>query len=217
MESNLVRFVYLILIDGEEEDVGRLPRVVDALSTVMWVSMRSKLKDNVKGKGKGKDEERDEIMRELMDVVVSKADDSSVEMDMLSPFGRVGQLGRKVSMGFEDEFVPGTYRALGSVSDFGGSDGGDGYVELEEEEWEDGVEEVDGDGSWDEPTQEEIEETAGKIFGGFKKASEGFDLSSVLSSLESFKGEIAGMEDGEERKKMAARVALGLAYALDIE
>ncbi|KDR82914.1 hypothetical protein GALMADRAFT_238566 [Galerina marginata CBS 339.88] len=86
-----------------------------------------------------------------------------------------------------------TYRSLGSVSDFGGSDvdvderrgyealgedadadgWGDKEGEEEEEEWEDAVEEGDTDEieSWGDddeglPTKEEIKETAVKIFGG---------------------------------------------------
>ncbi|KAH9480650.1 hypothetical protein JR316_0007250 [Psilocybe cubensis] len=180
--------------DGDEGDVGRLPRVVDALSTVMWVSMQSKGKVN----SHTVDAERDGIMRELLDAEEEETE-RVMERDMLTPFGRVGALGRKVSLGFEDEFVPGGYRSLGS--DFGGSEG---YPELDE---------VD---DWDEPTQEEIEETAGRLFGGFRKAPEGIDLSSVLESLQSVKSDIAALPDGE-RRKMAARVALGLAYGLDIE
>ncbi|KAI0632411.1 hypothetical protein C8Q77DRAFT_1060132 [Trametes polyzona] len=41
-----------------------------------------------------------------------------------------------------------------------------------------------------------------------------FDLSRVFSALQGMKAEIAGMEDEEERRRAAARVALGLVYGL---
>ena len=42
-----------------------------------------------------------------------------------------------------------------------------------------------------------------------------FDLSHVFSTLQLLKEEISGMEDESERRKAAARVALGLVYGLD--
>jgi hypothetical protein len=42
-----------------------------------------------------------------------------------------------------------------------------------------------------------------------------FDLSRVLSTLEEMKAEIAGIDDEAERRKAAARVALGLVYGLE--
>lgn len=44
-----------------------------------------------------------------------------------------------------------------------------------------------------------------------------FDLQEVLSSLQGLKEEIAGMSDDKERRKAAARVALGLVYGLDVD
>ena len=41
-----------------------------------------------------------------------------------------------------------------------------------------------------------------------------FDLSRVFSSLQGMKEEIAGMENEDERRRAAARVALGLVYGL---
>ncbi|KAG5648351.1 hypothetical protein DXG03_004923 [Asterophora parasitica] len=46
---------------------------------------------------------------------------------------------------------------------------------------------------------------------------EPFDLSKVLSALQEMKTEIAGMEDEGERRKAAARVALGLVYGLEAD
>ncbi|EMD40108.1 hypothetical protein CERSUDRAFT_81390 [Gelatoporia subvermispora B] len=44
-----------------------------------------------------------------------------------------------------------------------------------------------------------------------------FDLSRVLTALQGMKEEIAGMEDDAERRKAAARVALGLVYGLQAQ
>ncbi|KAG1822828.1 uncharacterized protein BJ212DRAFT_830260 [Suillus subaureus] len=44
---------------------------------------------------------------------------------------------------------------------------------------------------------------------------ERFDLQRMLSALQGLKEEIAGMSDSQERKRAAARVALGLVYGLD--
>ncbi|KAG1745958.1 uncharacterized protein EDB91DRAFT_1119769 [Suillus paluster] len=44
---------------------------------------------------------------------------------------------------------------------------------------------------------------------------ERLDLQSMLSALQGLKEEIAGMPDSQERKRAAARVALGLVYGLD--
>jgi hypothetical protein len=44
-----------------------------------------------------------------------------------------------------------------------------------------------------------------------------FDLTRVLHSLQAVRGEIAGMDDEEERRRMAAKVALGFVYGMDID
>ncbi|KAI0662215.1 hypothetical protein C8Q70DRAFT_875036, partial [Cubamyces menziesii] len=44
-----------------------------------------------------------------------------------------------------------------------------------------------------------------------------FDLSRVFSALQGMKAEIAGMENEEERRRAAARVALGLVYGLNAQ
>ena len=43
-----------------------------------------------------------------------------------------------------------------------------------------------------------------------------FDLSQVMNVLQEMKSEISGMDSEEERRKAAARVALGLVYGLEI-
>jgi hypothetical protein len=112
------------------------------------------------------------------------------------------------------------YQSLGS--DFGGSDFGDEeplYASLD-----------DGDNEDEElPTKEEIRETSGQIFGTVPASTKGaasmaedsdavapFDLSQVMGALQQFKSEISGMENEEERRRAAAKVALGLVYGLGV-
>jgi len=124
-----------------------------------------------------------------------------------------------------------SYRTLGSVSDFGD----------EERQHEDGDKGANSDTQGDEdedeadlPTQDEIRATSARIFGAavltkidsadmslpeeapsYDLAS--LDLSQVVNTLNGMKAEIAGMPDEKERRKAAARVALGLVYALERE
>lgn len=86
------------------------------------------------------------------------------------------------------------------------------------------------------PTREEIQAASEQIFGRawtFPPTSTfepwdseapakdddvgGFDLTSVFSALDGMKAEIAGIEDHDERRKAAARVALGLVHGLDMD
>ena len=117
------------------------------------------------------------------------------------------------------------YHSLGSVSDFGDEEA------MLYESLDDGEDD-------DLPTKEEIRETSAKIFGsvpfslekkkemgivtdgngvspeGGTLGQEDFDLSQVMSALEQFKSDISGIDNDEERRKAAAKVALGLVYGL---
>lgn len=129
-----------------------------------------------------------------------------------------------------------SYNSLGSVSDFGESEGSKETMNVISDEEDE-----------DLPTQEEILETSSRIFGkkgnlrptessqitqsAEPKSSNGkaefegddeydlapFDLSRVLGALQQMKEEISGMENEDERRKAAARVALGLVYGLEAE
>lgn len=129
------------------------------------------------------------------------------------------------------------YHSLGSVSDFGDYLAGDASSVSHRSV---GEEEPDED----LPTRDEIEAASARIFGasslphthiapiplpsddplqpGTSSPDEDydmapFDLSRVLSALEGMKAEIAGMEDDGERRRAAAKVALGLVYGLEQE
>ncbi|KAG9103817.1 hypothetical protein FRC06_007795 [Ceratobasidium sp. 370] len=71
----------------------------------------------------------------------------------------------------------------------------------------------------DLPPSAEVQAAAERIFGQSldHDAPEGFDLTSVLGSLEAMRTEISGITDMEERRKAAARVALGLAMGLGLD
>lgn len=143
--------------------------------------------------------------------------------------GGDGQDGLKPSGGLR------SYNTLGSVSDFGGSEDGKESKHV-----------ISDDEDDDLPTRDEILEASSRIFGkksksrpaaGFRQIHdtephmrlgeaelEGeeydmapFDLSRVLGSLQQMKEEISGMENEDERRKAAARVALGLVYGLEAE
>jgi hypothetical protein len=77
------------------------------------------------------------------------------------------------------------------------------------------------------PSRPEVLSTSARIFGsatGTVPETEDvdddgpvFDLNRVLASLEGMKAEIAGIEDENERRQAAARVALGLVHGLGLE
>ncbi|CUA68835.1 hypothetical protein RSOLAG22IIIB_03701 [Rhizoctonia solani] len=67
------------------------------------------------------------------------------------------------------------------------------------------------------PSSAEIHATTERIFGQDSEAPGGFDLTSILGALEAMRLEIGAIEDMEERRKAAARVALGLAAGLGID
>ncbi|CAE6412398.1 unnamed protein product [Rhizoctonia solani] len=67
------------------------------------------------------------------------------------------------------------------------------------------------------PSSAEVHATAERIFEQDNDAPEGFDLTSVLGALEAMRLEIGAIADVEERRKAAARVALGLAVGLGID
>ncbi len=121
-------------------------------------------------------------------------------------FGKIGPPGGGLTAehGFR-------YQSLGSVSDFGEDDDiqDDGHYEVLE----------DGDLDEDIPTKAEIEDTRRRIFGHSgaldEEGQRGFDLEKTFGVLQEYKGEIAGMDNNEERRSTAARVALGMVYGLE--
>ncbi|KAK0464447.1 uncharacterized protein EV420DRAFT_1516440 [Desarmillaria tabescens] len=117
-----------------------------------------------------------------------------------------------------------TYHALGSGSDLGDPQES-GVPHPDTPESDDDNE--DGEGEEDLPSQDEIRESAQRIFGaqGTSSSDDGFegddfelapfDIGQVMSALQGMKAEIADIEDESERRKAAARIALGLVYGLE--
>lgn len=66
----------------------------------------------------------------------------------------------------------------------------------------------------DMPSASEIDSAMRQIF-GTSQPQGGIDIASVFASLQSMKEEISGLPDEAERRKAAAKVALGLVYGLD--
>ncbi|KAH7337061.1 hypothetical protein B0J17DRAFT_769258 [Rhizoctonia solani] len=67
------------------------------------------------------------------------------------------------------------------------------------------------------PSSAEVHTTAERIFRQDGDAPGGFDLTSILGALEAMRLEIGSITDVEERRKAAARVALGLAAGLGLD
>ncbi|KAJ7784468.1 hypothetical protein B0H16DRAFT_1492620 [Mycena metata] len=262
---------------GFSQGIPGLPRVLDALSTIMWPSMQAKPKPSgvprlarrdldwaqtsqddmspIKqlahgGNTSSKQQEMDELTRWLEgdDDVFSKEDPwrpaadsaalatSPTDIDMpISPVtGKKPREGEEED-DFEDDSFDSPrlgppessllYLSLGSALDL---------REVGEEKEKEKEKEDE-----DLPTDAEIEAMSSRIFGAPMR-SKGetaspmadavpvdageeeydmapFDLSRVMSALEGMKAEIASMEDEGERRKAAAKVALGLVYGLEAD
>jgi hypothetical protein len=129
------------------------------------------------------------------------------------------------------------YRSLGSVSDFGDSDDGRENHSDEDLPTQDeirstssrifGTAEIDSELSSGIQSLDSIplpdtfsfdslhsELDTSEDEDSYEMAP--FDLSKVVGTLEEMKAEIASMEDEHERRKAAARVALGLVYGLEV-
>ncbi|KAK0487365.1 hypothetical protein IW261DRAFT_611015 [Armillaria novae-zelandiae] len=113
-----------------------------------------------------------------------------------------------------------TYHALGSGSDLGDpQESGIPHPDTPESEEDEKEEEEEED---DLPSKDEIKESAQRIFGaqGGTSSSDDFelapfDIGQVMSALQGMKAEIADIEEESERRKAAARIALGLVYGLE--
>jgi len=145
--------------------------------------------------------------------------DTSFEADRIVPTQHAGPL----------------YKSLGSVSDFGGSEDGKVENEDEEEKYLPTEEEIRatstrifGAAGLSSPSlmrthttrplplpSESQSQTSPSDEDTYDMAP--FDLAQVLSALQRMKAEIASMEDEGERRRAAAKVALGLVYGLEAD
>ncbi|KZS92176.1 hypothetical protein SISNIDRAFT_486710 [Sistotremastrum niveocremeum HHB9708] len=67
----------------------------------------------------------------------------------------------------------------------------------------------------DMPSASEIDSTMRQIFGRSAGMGDDVDFAHILSALQAMKEEVSGLPTEAERRKAAARVALGLVYGLD--
>ncbi|THV00857.1 hypothetical protein K435DRAFT_837102 [Dendrothele bispora CBS 962.96] len=107
------------------------------------------------------------------------------------------------------------YHTLGSASDLTEVTRSDVVLKDGSDDNEEGL-----------PSEDEIRASAARIFGAASTRSAesedeteydmaAFDLSYVFSALQGMKAEIAGIEDVDDRREAAAKVALGLVYGLE--
>lgn len=133
--------------------------------------------------------------------------------EALSAFSSKDHYISRVTSGFDDDF--GAFFSGGSSSPRRpDSDFADAHPFAH---LDDGGDEED-----DLPSRNEIESAASRIFQSgstHNREQDGdapaFDLSRILSALQGMKEEVSGIEDIAERRKAAAKVALGIVYGLE--
>lgn len=130
------------------------------------------------------------------------------------------------------------YHSLGSASDLGDLPNEEAFPAHSSPHMKADNDHKEADDSDDGlPTQSEIRASAHRIFGTLSSPSSSsakrleaeetnakfdelnddmdFDLTHMVSAIQGMKAEISGMENEDDRRKAAARVALGLVYGLD--
>ncbi|EJD50457.1 hypothetical protein AURDEDRAFT_121593 [Auricularia subglabra TFB-10046 SS5] len=118
--------------------------------------------------------------------------------------------GSPTGAGFEDDFADFvTAPASESSFDTAEPDADAGYNALLDSDDDDA----------DLPSHDEIRSASERIFGPDGPADErdpDFDISHAFSALQAMREEIGAISDDTERRRAAARVALGFAYGLDL-
>lgn len=202
-------------------------RLVDALSTILWPSMvqqagsrRAKARSVVSMPGP---QDEEDGLRALLSADPST--DTGLKREMAA-------LEKWLEEGADDEKDPWDGQAFGSAPE----EDSKGKAPRETESasgFDDNFSDfvsapARGDAALGDtedpalPSQAEIETMSRRIFNAasIDEVDEGdsqtpFDLSRVLGALEAMKEEIAGITDEDEKRKAAAKVALGLVYGLE--
>jgi hypothetical protein len=199
-----------------------LPRVVDALNAVMWPSLARK--------------DRGGLSNKLAKLASQGLDDVSFahvsgETDHIQslfsvPGGEVAQKDLDALEAWLDSDVdPWSAKDrdrtdLKSTADTAGSMDAhfeDNFTDFVSASSQPHVFVTKDDDDPDLPTQAEIQAASQKIFGATAGVPGAFDVSHVFSVLESMKEEIGGINDEDERRRAAARVALGFVAGLGYE
>ncbi|KAF8631697.1 hypothetical protein AX15_002246 [Amanita polypyramis BW_CC] len=206
-----------LLLDG----IPDFPRVIDALSTIMWPSMQAKVDSThkehaymfnwVQTSRDGEHMDEDEVVEmtelarwlEKSSVGSQSCEDPWKAVMCESPTLIDGEGRTEVKMGFEDDFT-----AFVAAPESGWSTPDGGRLELQDDYASLGS---DFESDDDLPTRAEVEAARARIFGGVRRVD---DVEGVLGRLEEMKAEISALEDEEERRRAAATVAVGVAYGL---
>jgi len=225
--------------DDIEEDrfnLTGIPRIVSTLHTVMWPSLiRQSKSDRMPSSAKilaqlDEDDERERVLAlfAVADGGVKEEDLNAFEAwldkdDSQDPWGTgsqpiVSSSAASTTAGFEDDFA-----------DFVSAPGPSEHTSAFSSEEAFGFEPLGDDDDF--PFGAGSPSTSQPILGGPASASdenedddsqpddadtlEKFDLAQILSHLEAMKEEIAGIEDLDQRRRLAAKVTLGLFGGID--
>ncbi|CAE6449680.1 unnamed protein product [Rhizoctonia solani] len=202
--------------DHLQYDVRGLPRILEALNMIMWPSMARTATGGLR---------RTQLEAELGDSSPTIFEHSFATISDTAPpdsslFGTDPQSASHSSAALnawlddDDSWAPASRdRQPASAADSSNAlkDGfDDDFTEFLS-----APPEADSDTGL--PSSAEVHATAERIFGQDNEAPGGFDLTSILGALEAMRLEIGAIENIEERRKAAARVALGLAAGLGID
>jgi hypothetical protein len=207
-----------------------LARVIEALHTVMWPSMQ--LKQQARTHRSQLSIERAKIAvpssTEETDMGKEKAK-LNAWLDSHDPWPQLSSTSTGKNS-FDDDFadfVSGTSHPIEESTEASKEPSQPTAVLPSEEEFEEfqTAEDEDYKELLDEemPSKEEIFLASQRIFGQSMAPREGdedeergeFDLGSIMGALASMKEEIAGISNEDEKRKAAARVALGLVWGLE--
>ncbi|CAE6442821.1 unnamed protein product [Rhizoctonia solani] len=202
--------------DHLQYDVRGLPRILEALNMIMWPSMTRTATGGLR---------RTQLEAEMGDSSSTVFEHSFATISETAPpdpslFGIDHQstshslAALNAWLDDDDSWAPASRNRQPATATDSSNTLKDGFDD-DFTEFLSAPPEVDSDTGL--PSSAEVHATAERIFGQDNEAPGGFDLTSILGVLEAMRLEIGAIEDPEERRKAAARVALGLAAGLGID
>lgn len=203
-------------------EVRGLPRILEALNMVMWPSMIRTSKGGLRRNNVAADLQTSpptDIFEHSFATISDTAPPDHPSLFEASP----GAMSRGLAelnawLDNDDSWAPNNRGSVGTREepDYEAGEPGGGF----EDDFTDFLSVPPGTSSFVElPSPVDVHATAERIFAGGQNndAPEGFDLTSILGALEAMRLEIGAIEDMEERRVAAARVALGLAMGLGLD
>lgn len=205
-------------------DTRGLPRILEALNMIMWPSMvrtqHGGLRRNIIEPDSLDDSDPDPFEHSFATISDTAPPDHPSLFDIHNEFSSQSQAELDAWLDSEGSWVGPTNGSLlpapgGTPNDArlladGFEDDFTDFLSVPPAERRDA----------DLPPPSEIQATAKRIFGQHnleEDAPGGFDLTSVLGTLEAMREEISTITDLEERRTAAARVALSLAMGLGLD